>query len=86
MRPWCLSRALENAQKNANLLQYWIARKDFDGLEYGTEYLQIHEGDMLEQWQNMSDGWAFGQIIKHSPLAPRERYVVGRFPKPSIVA
>ena len=85
MRRWCLSRALKSAQKNANLLQHWIALKDFDGSEYGTDYLQIHKGDVLEQWQNMSDGWVFGQIIGHGPLAPKERYVVGWFPRPSIV-
>ena len=85
MRRWCLSRALKNAQQNASLLQHWIARRPFDGLKYGTEYLQIHEEDTLEIWQRMSDGWVFGQIIQHGPSAPRERLVVGWFPMPSMV-
>ena len=60
MRRWCVIRALDNAEKNAVFLQQWIAEADFDGSEYGTSYLQIYVGDVLEQWHIMSHGWASG--------------------------
>ena len=88
MRRWCMMRALENAQKNANFLQHWIAQADFDGSEYGTDHLQIHKGDVLEQWQTRPDGWAFGRIRRCSPLSrgsseSRGGAGIGLFPAPA---
>ena len=85
MRRWCMIRALDNADKNADFLQQWIAEADFDGSEYGTDYLQIYVGDVLEQWQIMPDGWAFGRIRLRSPSArgsseSRRGAAVGLFP------
>ena len=81
-------RALDNAEKNAVFLQQWIAEADFDGSEYGTSYLQIYVGDVLEQWQLMPDGWAFGRIRRYGSLAigsvaSRRGSVIGLFPAPA---
>ena len=70
--------------ENANFLQQWIAQADFDGSEYGTDVLQIHKGDMVEQWQTMPDGWAFGRIRRYgslasSSIASRGGSVIGLF-------
>ena len=75
-------------RKNANFLQQWIAEADFDGSVYGTDYLQIYVGDVLEPWQIMPDGWAFGRIRRCSPSArasseSRRATVIGLFPAPA---
>ena len=69
--------------KNVSFLQHWIAQADFDGSEYGTDHLQIHKGDVLEQWQTMPDGWAFGRISRYGSLASRGGSVFGLFPAPA---
>ena len=84
MRRWCMMRALEDAEETAKFLQQWVAQANFDGSEYGKNVLQLHKGDLVEQWQTMPDGWAFGRIRRYGSLASsstaNRRSVFGLFP------
>ena len=56
-------------KKTCKFLQQWVAQANFDGSEYGKDVLQLHQGDLVEQWQTMPDGWAFGRIRRYGSLA-----------------
>ena len=77
MRPWTLERALSSKTCGSR----WCVGADFDGKDYGQEYLTLSTGDTLEQWQTCPDGWAFGRILHGNQTRLSGQNVIGWYPK-----
>ena len=80
MRPWTLERALSNKTSSSK----WCVCGDFDGNDYGDEYLTLATSDILEQWQTCPDGWAFGRLFHRSHTWPSGQSGIGWYLKPFV--
>ncbi|CAE7762916.1 unnamed protein product [Symbiodinium sp. CCMP2456] len=59
-------------------------KADFDGRQYGDEYLSLIEGDLLEN-QSSEEGWEWARIIQRaspSSLGPTEGWYPPSFAEP----